>query len=77
MAPSGRGDASVWVKQRFADCVRLLRSLRHQQNLGLIVAIDGDNKGVAARKAELAAELIATSAAARGDDEAIALFVPT
>jgi len=45
--------------------------------LGLIVAIDGDNKGVGARKIELAAELASAGVPPREDDEAIALFVPT
>lgn len=77
IAPAGRGDASVWVVKRYAASVRLLRSRRHQQNLGLIVAIDGDNKGVASRKAELAAALAEAGVSPRQDDEAIAILVPT
>lgn len=77
VAPNGRGDASVWVRRRYASSVARLRARRYQRNLGLIVAIDGDNKGVSARKAELAAELAAVHMPPRADDEPIAVFVPT
>jgi hypothetical protein len=77
VAPDGRGDASVWVRTRYASSVARLRSRRNQRNLGLIVAIDGDNRGVPARKEELAAELAAMRVSPRADDEPIAIFVPT
>lgn len=77
VAPGGRGDASLWVRKRYAACVKLLRAHRHQRNLGLLVAIDGDNKGIHARKAELAAELTSAGVPQREGHEAIALFVPT
>lgn len=77
VAPEGRGDASLWVRKQYASRVEKLRARRHQRNLGLLVAIDGDNKGVAVRKAELAAELAAISAPPRGEEEAIAILVPT
>jgi hypothetical protein len=77
IAPDGRGDASVWVRRRYASSVARLRSRRHQRNLGLIIAIDGDNKGVSERKAELAAELAAMRVPPSADDEPIAIFVPT
>src|SRR5678816_3410471 len=65
VAPAGIGDASLWVRKRYAACVELLRARRHQRNLGLIVAIDGDNKGLDRRKAELAAELEAAEVTPR------------
>lgn len=77
VAPSGRGDASAWVKQQYPASVRLLRSRNYQQNLSLLVAIDGDNKGARARKAELAEELANSNMSPRDDAEAIAIFVPT
>ena len=77
VAPEGRGDASLWVRKHYASSVKKLRARRHQRNLGLIVAIDGDNKGVHSRKAELAAELVTAGVSPRDDIEAIALFVPT
>jgi hypothetical protein len=77
VAPAGQGDASLWVRRRYASCVKLLREHRHQRNLGLIVAIDGDNKGVHARNIELAAELANAGVPPREEDEAIAVFVPT
>lgn len=77
VAPSGRGDASTWVKQQYPRTVRLHRSRNYQHNLGLLVAIDGDNQGVRARKQELADELSHSEMLPRQDDEAIAIFVPT
>jgi hypothetical protein len=77
VAPSGRGDASVWVKQHYPASVRLLRARNYQQNLSLLVAIDGDNKGVRARKDELADELENSNMPPREEDEAVAIFVPT
>lgn len=77
VAPSGDGDASVWVRKSYASSVRLLRASRHQKSLGLIAAIDGDNKGVHKRKLELANELDEAGLPERGAEEPIAIFVPT
>jgi hypothetical protein len=77
VAPSGRGAASVWVKKQYPASVRALRARRHQQNLGLLIGIDGDNQGVQARERELAEELVAAQEPPREPAEPIALFVPT
>ena len=77
VAPAGRGDASVWVKQRYPTSVKQLRTRNYQQNLGLLVAVDGDNRGVHARKLELAEELENLHLSPRGSSEPIAIFVPT
>lgn len=76
-APSGKGAASAWVRRKYAEYVRKRRSKNFQANLGLLVAIDGDNLGVKARMSELEAELRAAGIEPRGDAESIAIFVPT
>ncbi|MER2562951.1 MAG: hypothetical protein ABTQ32_19655 [Myxococcaceae bacterium] len=73
-APAGEGNASAWVLRQYARLVQQRRSKRFQANLGLVVHIDGDQKGVKARKAELESEL---GAAPRQPDEAVAVCVPT
>jgi hypothetical protein len=57
--------------------VKLHRSKNYQKNLCLLVAIDGDNKGVTVRKLELDQALIDAKVEARRDDEPVAVFVPT
>jgi hypothetical protein len=76
-APYGRGDASAWVRRKYLESVKLHRSKNYQKNLCLLVAIDGDNKGVSARQLELAQELANAGVEARKPDELIAVFVPT
>jgi hypothetical protein len=75
VAPSGVGSAADWVRKRYAAAVRLRRSKNFQQNLGLLVHIDGDDQGCVARKAQLGAELATYKP--REPEEPVALFVPT
>lgn len=77
VAPAGIGAASAWVLERYPDLVRQRRSKNYQHHLGLLVHVDGDNLGVAARKAALDARLVASPVPVRGVDERIALLVPT
>lgn len=77
IAPSGKGAASAWVRQHYADEVRHHRARNYQTSLGLLVAIDGDNVGAAERMRELAEALAAANEAPRRASEAIAVFVPT
>lgn len=75
-APKGQGSGEAWVKKRYPNEVRLLRSYG-QENVGLAVLIDGDDKGVAARKRELAEALESAGVAPRREGERIATCVPT
>lgn len=79
VAPSAGGAASAWVAANYPKQVRLLRSKKYQRNLGLIVHIDGDNRGVNGRKADLDGRLTSDqpALAARAPTEAIAVLVPT
>jgi hypothetical protein len=57
--------------------MRLHRSKNYQKNLALIVHIDGDDRGVTARKTELDSRLTESSLPARAPHERVALLVPT
>lgn len=77
--PGPRGAASAWVSAQYPRLVQLRRSKKHQQNLGLLVHIDGDNVGLQARKVELDAKLCAfvPQLDRRRPNEPVAVFVPT
>ncbi len=76
-APNGKGAASAWVRHRYPHAVRLCRSKNFQQNLGLLVVIDGDNRDLDGRLRELGAELDALDVPKIGPADPIAVFVPT
>lgn len=77
VAPKGKGDASVYVRSRYAAHVRQRRSKSFQQNLGGLVVIDGDDKGVTMRKEELEQTLANAGLSGRSAEEPFAIFVPT
>ena len=77
VAPSGRGAASAWVLEQYASLVKLRRSKRHQQHLGLLVHIDGDDQGVEARKLALDRRLAEENMPLRDAEEPVAVVVPT
>ena len=77
IAPSGKGAASAWIRRRYPEFVKLHRSKNYQKNLCLLVAIDGDNKGVSVRKLELDQALVDAGLQARKPDDLISVFVPT
>lgn len=77
VSPQGAGAAAAWVLRHYVDEVRWLRSQRHQQNLGLIAVVDGDNVGLDGRLRSLANELTLKSLPPRDDDEAIVHLIPT
>lgn len=81
VAPKGTGDAKQWIRQQYADVkdgkARLVRSKNFQSSLGLLVMIDGDDKGGDARKRELDAALVAAGLSRRGEHERIGIFAPT
>ena len=69
-APKGSGDAGAWVRAQYPSEVNLLRRKAYQR-LCLVAVRDGDNEGVAVKKADLDA------ACPRHDGERIAIPVPT
>lgn len=77
MAPPGKGSAEQFVRDRFPTELAAYRSNRNRVAQGLIVVLDGDNKGVAARIQELTAACDAEGIERRRDGEAVAFVIPT
>jgi hypothetical protein len=81
VAPKGTGDAKQWIRQQYAHVkdgkVRLVRSNNFQPKLGLLVMIDGDDKGCDARKRELDDALADAGLPRRSEHDRIGIFVPT
>ncbi len=75
-APSGRGAAESWVRQRYPQKVKILRTREFERRC-LLAIRDGDRAGVAARKAELDQALQDEGMPHRRSDEHIATPVPT
>lgn len=71
VAPDGQGAAEQWVTRQFADFARKARANRHQRRLGFLAIVDGDRKGLAARKAALEEQ------AAREPGDRVAIWAPT
>jgi len=70
------GDAVRVLKSIGAE-VDALRAKKDQKNLGLMIVIDADEKGLTGRIAELQSRIMTDArAGARAEDERIALVVP-
>jgi len=76
-APSGKGNAALWVRSQYPHEVRRLRSKNYQQGLFLITVRDGDNVGLKVRKADLDQALREVGLGGRSSKERIATPVPT
>lgn len=56
-SPAARGSAARYVLDHFVDFVRTWRAHSHDENVGALVVIDGDERGLAHRRQELAERL--------------------
>lgn len=56
-APAAHGSAARYVLDHFVEFVRLWRSQTHDENVGALVMIDGDERGMTRRRQELAERL--------------------
>jgi len=76
-APASRGSGAQFVLDQFVRFVRRWRSMRHDENVGALVVIDGDEKGMSRRRQDLA-ELLAAAEepALELDDPRFAVLVP-
>lgn len=74
-APRGEGSAAQFVRKRFAKEVAEHR--RRSVSQALMVMIDGDDRGVDRRLAELDDECKRQSLSVRTPDEGILVFAPT
>jgi len=71
------GSAEQFVRERFPIELSAYRSKRNQVGQAVIVLIDGDDKGVAARLQQLAEACRAKGVETRQNDERVGVFVPT
>ena len=75
VSPSGRGAASQWVCNHFADELTAYRR-NIRENICLVVMIDGDNRKTTERFLELEANTTKQGISFRRMDERVAIFVP-
>lgn len=77
MAPPGRGSAEQFVRETFPVELSAYRSKRHRVAQGLVIACDGDRRGVDGRTDDFAEACRAQGVGARAAGEHVALFIPT
>jgi hypothetical protein len=77
IAPRGRGSAVQFVRERFPKELLAYRTNRNRVTQGLIVMLDGDDRGVVGRLDELANVCQGQGIQPREPDEHVAIFVPT
>src|SRR6266568_4742795 len=75
-APAGKGSASQWVTRQIPKLVAYIRR-RPSENVGLVVAVDGDSAGLTQRLQELDVALTSAGHAKRNLNDKIAVLVPT
>jgi hypothetical protein len=69
--------ADAYVLQNYAEAVSLWRAERHDANVGLLVVIDGDTRGVARRRQDLAKKLKDAGMDPIALADPVAILVPT
>jgi len=75
--PNGDGSGEKWVRTDYPKQVALNRSKRSHQQCTLLVSIDADNRSIVDRRNQLDQALTNAELAPRGNDEPIAIWVPT
>lgn len=76
-APKGTGAASNWVLKRFPEMMRKYPRRYPNENVALVVAVDGDNEGSRKRRARFDNELVLREMEPKRSTERVALCVPT
>jgi len=76
-APPAEGSAEQFVRERFPVELSAYRANRGRVAQGLLVMVDGDDRGVTGRTAELEAACRAQGVPPRQDDDRVAIAVPT
>ncbi len=77
VAPPGHGSGEQFVREAFASELRTYRSRRNLVGQALIVIVDGDLCGGEDRLRQLDRACREAGIPTRGDDERVAVFVPT
>lgn len=76
-APGGRGSAEQFVRKRFPEELEGHRRRRNRVSVALMVMLDGDNRGVDQRIAELDDACRQCNVSCRDAGEHVLVFVPT
>lgn len=76
-SPAARGSASQYVLDHYTAAVKRWRAERHDENVGLLVLVDGDEQGLVQRRRQLDQKLREASMAAISASDPVAVFVPT
>ena len=76
-APGGRGSAEQFVRERFPEELEEHRRRRSRVSVALIVILDGDDRGVDRRIAELDDSCGQHGIPGRNPGEQVLVFVPT
>ena len=76
-APPGEGSAEHYVRSRFPVELAGHRSRHHRVSQALIVVLDGDQRGLKGRIAELEDACRKAKTNVRGPNERVLVFVPT
>ncbi|MRG90795.1 hypothetical protein [Polyangium spumosum] len=75
--PKGIDDAKEYVLKEYVNIVDRWRSARHDENVGLLVVIDGDKEGVLRRRSELTRRLKSANRPPVAASDPVAILVPT
>ncbi|MDC0745555.1 hypothetical protein [Polyangium mundeleinium] len=75
-SPKARGSGEQYVREHFAKAVARWRA-QSDENVVLLVVVDGDNKGVARRRNELEQTLREAGATRIAASDPVAIIVPT
>jgi hypothetical protein len=76
-SPKARGSAADYVIDHYVGAIKRWRSASHDENVGLLVVIDGDKKGVGRRRHELAERLKEAHADPVKPADRAAIIIPT
>ena len=76
-APTGQGSGEQFVRESFPTELAAYRAKAHQVGQALVVFIDGDDKGMAARLAQLDDICTSEGIDPRKVGERVGIFVPT
>lgn len=75
--PAARGTAAGYVLARYPDAVKRWRSASHDENVGLLVVIDGDEQGLLKRRQQLTEALKRAGVAPVEPSDPVAVLTPT
>ena len=76
VAPASRGDASRWVIQQYPNEVKIHRRKSANQDVALLIVIDGDNHSVSGRLREIDDGLDQAEQASRSGTERVCVWIP-